>query len=180
MYDYRSVMFVHHYASVMDDCFKIPCTDFRFGFGPMFTVIPVLGDIADLVEYAVNLLIWVYIPFHCGAWRIVFAKAFKIEIINMFYGLIPVIGAWYQSQSRPNRRNARLLECFMSVRSAMATDEGPEKGSKMWSSECSSAYDYPVTLADYLGKDVEYPKKVRAAFMGKHEEYTATRRTSSA
>ena len=58
----------------------------------------------------------------------------------------------------------------------MATDEESQKGSKTWRSERSSAYEYPVTLADYLGEDVvEYPKKVRAVFMGRHEEYTATR-----
>ena len=103
--DYRAIMFVHHYASLMDDCFRVPvgdlimvcliriqfglvkqCTDVRFGFGPLFTVIPVIGDLADLAEYAVNLTIWVYIPFHCGAWKILFGKAFKIEVINMFYG----------------------------------------------------------------------------------------------
>ena len=25
--DYRAIMFVHHYASLMDDCFRVPVSD---------------------------------------------------------------------------------------------------------------------------------------------------------
>ncbi|RXK37833.1 hypothetical protein M231_04831 [Tremella mesenterica] len=165
--DYRWLMLVIHYASMIDDLFRVPGTHFRFGFGFFLNLVPEVGDV---IETLFNFIIWIYVPWHTGCWRMIYGKVLRIEFHNFIICLIPFLGAYLSAQVRPNRRNSRLLSCFMSVRSAMAKDV---RRGDVWVSKAESMDATPLTLADYLGVDeISYGKHIRRVFMGRGDRYS--------
>ena len=104
-------------ASVMDDCFRIPGTNIRFGLDPILGLFPGLGDTAaSLIGLAI-----IGEGSRRGASRMALATMALNILINTAVGSIPLIGDAFSIWFKSNRRNHDLLRKATST--AMPTAE---------------------------------------------------------
>jgi hypothetical protein len=91
-------------ATVLDDGFRVPGTDFRFGVDPILGVLPVAGD---SVATALSLYIVLEAVF---AGVSLFTVARMVLNISVDYagGLLPVAGDLFDAYWKANRRNVDL------------------------------------------------------------------------
>ena len=92
-------------ASLMDDCFRIPGTNIRFGLDPILGLFPGLGDtLASLIGVAI-----IGEGSRRGLSRIALATMALNILLNAAIGAIPVIGDAFSIWFKSNRRNHDLL-----------------------------------------------------------------------
>jgi hypothetical protein len=98
-------------ASVMDDCFKVPGTNIRFGLDPILGLFPGLGDtLASLVGLAI-----LGEGARRGLSRMVLVTMALNILINAAVGSIPLVGDAFSVWFKSNRRNHDLLSKFTST-----------------------------------------------------------------
>lgn len=94
-------------ASIMDDKFRFPGTNFRFGLDPVLNFIPFAGDVSGFVVAAALL----YIIAKNGA---VSRKVLILMTVNIcvdaILGAIPLIGQITDFYFKANTRNIQLLK----------------------------------------------------------------------
>ncbi len=104
-------------ASVMDDCFRIPGTNIRFGLDPILGLFPGIGDtVASLIGVAI-----IGEGSRRGVSRMALATMALNILLNTAIGSIPVIGDAFSIWFKSNRRNHDLLRKATST--AMPTAE---------------------------------------------------------
>ncbi len=92
-------------AHVMDNLFKVPGSNWRFGLDPLLGLLPYYGDaIANLVSAAVLSQAGRF-----GVPRIVLARMALNVLINAIVGSIPVFGDAFSFWFKSNARNYELL-----------------------------------------------------------------------
>jgi hypothetical protein len=97
---------VERIASVMDNKFKVPGTNFRFGLDPILNFIPIAGDASGFLISAILL----YIMAKNGASRKVLILMTLNICVDAVVGAIPVIGQVSDFYIKANTRNIRLLK----------------------------------------------------------------------
>jgi hypothetical protein len=97
---------VERIAAVMDDKFKVPGTNFRFGLDPILNLIPFAGDVSGFVVAAALL----YVMAKNGVSR----KVLILMTINIcadaLIGAIPIVGQISDFYIKANTRNIKLLK----------------------------------------------------------------------
>lgn len=93
-------------TKLMDNRFRIPGTDIRFGFDFLIGLIPGIGDIASLGISGVL----VSVMARKGASGMVIVKMLWNIIVDAVIGAIPVLGDLFDLSYRANRRNLDLLK----------------------------------------------------------------------
>jgi|SRR5450631_636655 hypothetical protein len=94
-----------HIASVLDDIFRIPGTNIRFGLDAIVGWIPGIGDaIAGIASFIIVFAAW-----QRGAPLITLARMILNVLLEMTLGAIPVVGDVFHVAWKCNRRNYRLL-----------------------------------------------------------------------
>jgi hypothetical protein len=97
---------VERIAGIMDDKFKIPGTNFRFGLDPILNFIPIAGDLSGFVVAAALL----YVMARNGVSR----KVLILMTINIcsdaLIGAIPLVGQISDFYIKANTRNIKLLK----------------------------------------------------------------------
>ncbi|MBB5394537.1 DUF4112 domain-containing protein [Mucilaginibacter sp. AK015] len=97
---------VERIASVMDDKFRVPGTNFRFGLDPVLNLIPFAGDISGFVVSAALL----YVMSKNGVSRkVLILMAINISI-DAAVGAIPLLGQISDFYIKANTRNIQLLK----------------------------------------------------------------------
>ena len=97
---------VERIASVMDDKFKVPGTNFRFGLDPILNLIPFAGDVSGFVVSAALL----YVMAKNGVSRkVLILMAINIAV-DAVVGAIPVLGQISDFYIKANTRNIKLLK----------------------------------------------------------------------
>ena len=97
---------VERIASVMDDKFKVPGTNFRFGLDPILNLIPFAGDLSGFVVSAALL----YVMAKNGVSRkVLILMAINIAV-DAVVGAIPVLGQISDFYIKANTRNIKLLK----------------------------------------------------------------------
>ena len=97
---------VERIASVMDDKFKVPGTNFRFGLDPILNLIPFAGDLSGFVVSAALL----YVMAKNGVSRkVLILMAINIAV-DAVIGAIPVLGQISDFYIKANTRNIKLLK----------------------------------------------------------------------
>src|ERR1700675_2763938 len=76
---------LEHLASLLDDVFRFPGTNIRFGFDPLIGLIPGLGDI---ITGAMSFLI-IYGAWQRGLPRVTMARMFVKIPIDTLGGIVP-------------------------------------------------------------------------------------------
>jgi len=97
--------YLDHIASILDDIFRIPGTQIRFGLDFLIGWIPAVGDVAA----AMASLIIIVAAWRRGAALITLARMITNVILESLLGAIPLIGDAFHVFWKANRRNYRLL-----------------------------------------------------------------------
>lgn len=105
-------------AYVLDDAFRIPGTNVRFGLDPVVGVLPVGGD-------AVTTLLSLYVVLEgvrAGAPPGLVARMVAILVVDAVVGSIPLVGPLFDARWKANARNVELLVEHLETR---AEGDGP-------------------------------------------------------
>jgi uncharacterized protein DUF4112 len=93
-------------ASMMDDNFRVPGTNLRFGWDSVLGLFPGLGDV---LSGAISLLI-VHHAWQTKASPLTLARMMGNVGADFAVGAIPFVGDLFDFVFKANRKNARLLE----------------------------------------------------------------------
>jgi hypothetical protein len=93
-------------TQLLDNRFRIPGTEIRFGFDSLIGLIPGIGDIATLSISG----ILVTVMARKGASGMVLVKMIWNIIIDSVIGAVPILGDIFDFAFRSNRRNLELLK----------------------------------------------------------------------
>jgi Domain of unknown function (DUF4112) len=100
-------------ARMMDDQFRVPGTNLRFGLDFLLGLFPGLGD---AVTSVISLLI-VHHAWQSGASKLTLARMLGNVGIDFLVGSVPLFGDLFDFAWKANRKNARLLEAHLNSRS---------------------------------------------------------------
>jgi hypothetical protein len=92
-------------ASVLDDMFRVPGTQIRFGLDFLIGWIPGVGDAAA----GIASLIIVVAAWRRGAALVTLARMITNVVLEALLGSIPLLGDIFHVAWKANRRNYRLL-----------------------------------------------------------------------
>lgn len=92
-------------SKLLDSKFEIPGTGIRFGLDPIFSLMPVLGD---LITLAISTML-IYTMQKHGASRKVVVKMMINAGLDTLIGAIPLVGTVFDVFYKANDRNVRLL-----------------------------------------------------------------------
>ena len=97
-------------ASLMDNQFRIPGTNYRFGLDSLLGIVPGAGDIAGL---GVSLALF-GVMFKKGAGPLVILQMLGNIILDAMVGVIPFVGDIFDFGFKANKRNVDLLKKYYS------------------------------------------------------------------
>jgi hypothetical protein len=101
----KQLRWVRQLSTLLDSQFIIPGTNIRFGLDPLFSLIPILGDLATYVISGVL----IYTMYQQGASRKVVIKMIMNSTFDAVLGTIPIVGTVFDVFYRSNERNLKLL-----------------------------------------------------------------------
>lgn len=90
----------------MDDQFKVPFVNFRFGLDPIISLIPWAGD---LVSFIISALILTALVRNGMPFSLI-AKMVANIVFDLLIGLIPLAGSITDFFFKANRRNLKLAK----------------------------------------------------------------------
>ena len=96
-------------AHVLDDLFRIPGTNFRFGLDALIGLLPGGGDVAGGVMSAYTLLVATRV----GAPISVLLRMGGNIAIDAIVGAVPLLGDLFDAGFKANRRNVDLLQRYI-------------------------------------------------------------------
>lgn len=96
---------VEQVAHLMDEKFRLPGTNFRFGLDPILNLIPVLGDMSG---FAVSTALMLTMARHGASRKVLILMTLNI-ILDTTIGAIPILGNIFDFAYKSNTRNIKLL-----------------------------------------------------------------------
>ena len=93
-------------ADLLDNRFRIPYTNIRFGLDAIIGLIPYVGDIAGFVV-ALFLMIQM---FRYGASPVLMVRIFGNYLVDAVVGAVPFLGDLFDIGFKANRRNVNMLK----------------------------------------------------------------------
>lgn len=107
-------------SDLMDNRFRIPGTQIRFGLDAIIGLVPYVGDIAGFAMSGVLVLVMA----RYGASGMLVLRMLGNVALDALVGLIPLLGDIFDITFKANRRNFKLLEAHY--------EEGKYQGSAWW------------------------------------------------
>jgi hypothetical protein len=93
-------------ASLLDDVFRIPGTNLRFGFDPIIGLIPGFGDlVSGLASFMIIFAAW-----QRGLPRVTVARMVANVALDSLLGSMPLVGDVFDAAWKSNRKNLDLLQ----------------------------------------------------------------------
>ena len=99
------IRWVEWVSHLMDEQFRLPGTNFRFGLDPILNLIPVVGDLSG---FAVSAALVATMAKHGASGKVLTLMILNI-ILDATIGAIPVLGQIFDFTYKANSRNIRLL-----------------------------------------------------------------------
>ncbi len=99
-------------ASLLDDIFRIPGTNLRFGLDPIIGLIPGIGD---LVSGLASSLI-IFAAWQRGLPRVTIARMVANVALDSLLGSMPLAGDLFDAAWKSNRKNMDLLQRDSTIR----------------------------------------------------------------
>ncbi|QHL87583.1 DUF4112 domain-containing protein [Nibribacter ruber] len=96
---------VESMARLLDNQFKVPGTNFRFGVDPVLNFIPVVGSLSS---FAMSGVMVMTMARHGASGALVVRMLFNI-LLDAVVGAIPVLGWIFDFGFKANQRNVELL-----------------------------------------------------------------------
>ncbi len=106
----KELAWIDKTSTLLDDLFKIPATNLRFGLDPLIGFIPVVGD---FVGFAVSASMVLAIVRH-GVSLSVLMKILGNISFDYLVGLFPFLGDVLDVAFKSNRRNVDILKEYYS------------------------------------------------------------------
>jgi hypothetical protein len=95
-----------HLVTLLDDRFRIPGTDFRFGLDPIIGILfPGVGDVVTGVG-SVGLMA---LALRRGVPRVVLFRMILNILVDVVAGSLPIVGDIFDAAYKSNRRNLELI-----------------------------------------------------------------------
>ena len=116
----RSLYWLDRASALLDNRFRIPGTQIRFGLDFLIGLIPYVGDVIGLALSGFLLLIMA----SSGASGMVVLKMTGNILLDSVVGVFPIIGDIFDLRYKANRRNVSLLREHYR--------EGKHRGSALW------------------------------------------------
>jgi uncharacterized protein DUF4112 len=92
-------------AALLDDIFRIPGTQIRFGLDALIGWVPGIGDaLAGVASFLI-----VFVAWHRGVQAITLVRMIANVLLETTLGALPVAGDVFHVFWKANRRNYRLL-----------------------------------------------------------------------
>lgn len=96
---------VESITKIMDNQFRLPGTNFRFGLDPILGFFPVVGDLAS---FAVSASLIMTMARHGASGKLVALMLLNLGLDTLI-GSIPILGNIFDFAFKANERNVRLL-----------------------------------------------------------------------
>ncbi|WP_375560387.1 DUF4112 domain-containing protein [Bernardetia sp. OM2101] len=106
----KELAWIDKTSTALDDIFKIPATNFRFGLDPLIGLVPVVGD---FVGFAISASMVLAIVRH-GVSFSVLIKILGNITFDYLVGLFPFLGDFLDAAFKSNRRNVDILKDYYS------------------------------------------------------------------
>lgn len=116
----KTLLILDKTAEILDNRFRIPILNIRFGIDSLVGLVPYVGDIAGFVISAVLL----FIMARNGASGMVALKMAGNILLDSAVGVVPILGDLFDFRYKANTRNVRLLQQHYR--------EGKHQGSAFW------------------------------------------------
>lgn len=116
----KSLYWLDRMAELLDNRFRIPGTDIRFGVDFLIGLVPYVGDMIGLAVSGLLLLVMA----RNGASGMVALKMAGNILLDAMVGVFPIIGDIFDLGYKANRRNVNLLQEHYR--------EGRHQGSAFW------------------------------------------------
>jgi hypothetical protein len=100
------IKWVEKVSHLMDDQFRLPGTNFRFGLDPIINFIPVAGDLGG---FAVSTVLLLTMAKHGASRKVLLLMTLNV-ILDSTIGAIPILGHIFDFAYKSNTRNIRLLK----------------------------------------------------------------------
>lgn len=113
----EKLKWVEHMVHLLDNQFRLPGTNFRFGLDPILGLLPVAGDLAS---FAMSAALVMTMARHGASGKLVALMLVNIAL-DALIGSIPLVGNIFDFAFKANERNVRLLQRHY--------DEGKYQGS---------------------------------------------------
>ena len=98
-------------ARLLDNQFRIPGTNFRFGIDALIGLVPGLGDVAGAAASAA----FIFEAARLGAPKSVLARMIANVGIETLFGAVPALGDLFDAAFKANIRNLRLVERYITA-----------------------------------------------------------------
>jgi len=113
----EKLKWVDHVTKLMDNQFRFPGTNWRFGLDPILGLLPVVGDLAS---FSVSAMLILTMARHGASGKLVTLMLLNVAA-DALLGSIPLLGNIFDFAFKANERNVRLLRAHY--------DEGKYQGS---------------------------------------------------
>lgn len=97
---------VERISYLMDEKFRLPGTNFRFGLDPLLNLIPLLGDLSG---FAISAALVLTMAKNGASGKVLTLMILNI-VLDSTIGAIPVLGQIFDFTYKSNTRNIRLLK----------------------------------------------------------------------
>lgn len=104
--DLREVKWLEQATSLMDNLFRIPGTNMRFGLDPIIGLLPFIGE---MVTFGISGVMVLSMVKHGASRKVIILMIVNI-LIDSILGSIPLIGDLFDFSFKANRRNLKLLK----------------------------------------------------------------------
>ena len=104
----KELKWIDKTSTALDDVFRIPATNFRFGLDPLIGLVPVVGD---FVGFAISASMVLAIVRH-GVSLSVLMKILGNITFDYLVGLFPFLGDFLDVAYKSNRRNVDILKDY--------------------------------------------------------------------
>lgn len=91
---------------LMDEKFRLPGTNFRFGLDPLLNLIPGVGDLSGFI---VSSVLVITMARHGVSKKVLLMMSLNV-VLDTVIGAIPLIGQIFDFAYKSNTRNIRLLQ----------------------------------------------------------------------
>jgi biotin transporter BioY len=107
----KELEYAEKLVQLMDDQFKIPFLNFRFGIDPIIGLVPWAGDLISFVISSLIISAFVRngVPF------LVILRMIANIVLDLIVGGIPVLGSVWDFFFKANRKNLKLAREYFEV-----------------------------------------------------------------
>ena len=116
----KTLLLLDKTAEILDNRFRIPIVNIRFGIDSIIGLFPYVGDMAG---FAISGLLLVIMAYN-GASGMVALKMAGNILLDSAVGVVPILGDLFDFRYKANTRNVRLLQQHYR--------EGKHQGSAFW------------------------------------------------